>query len=141
MISLCPIARKTDDIQFAESCMVTLNFFSTSNTSKHFYFSLDESDQPTVLFDGIEKMLSNIRVDNWEQRKVYYKVTDPKAIKLFASTEHVTTDFYIAATLVTENDYIRGSVYPTYRQERTDGSENLRYTVLGSTGTSVLTFS
>lgn len=139
----CPVSQKASGT-FSESCLVGLNFISTSDTAKSFYFSLDESDQEQILFDGVAKRLPDLEVPN-DQRYLYYKVSDDsRPIKVFTTTSTLVTDFYVAAKLVPKDSFVnrKGSpeVYPFMAGiQATAQADNLYHTLLGSVGTSVFT--
>lgn len=79
-----------------------------------------------------------------DSRHLYYQVTENKPIKIFVSTSSLTTDFYIASKLVAKSFFIKRpsdeNIYPFMSGTKvTDKVDNLFHSILGSTGTSVLT--
>ena len=145
MIRVCPLGRKTIKNEFLSTCSIKVRFSSKTQSKKDFNFIVYEVDKQIALFDGITEIATDVFLYSSESQYYFFKIDSVKNIKIFISSEDVNSDFFVIASVVNNDKFVKRNddqkIYPKFikPQDRTNKNKNgLFYTDIGRTGTAVI---
>ena len=143
MIRVCPLGRKTIKSEFLSTCTIKVRFSSKTSSKKDFHFIVQEVDKQIALFDGITEIATDVFMYSTQSQYYFFKIESIKNIKIFITTQDVNSDFFVVASVVNNDKFVKRNddqkIYPKFikLQERKN-KNGLFYTDIGRTGTAVI---